>query len=144
MRHVLGSAIGLALVLGGCAVGPNASFVDSTNPADNDVIATAVTGFLHSEMPAARSTVIVEPSASGDQALLGLVRADLRRQGFAVAEPGSGAPYAEPVRLLVTPLAGGLVVRLDYGSGQAGTFFGRDASGRLQPSTPFVRRVAAQ
>lgn len=134
----------VALTLVGCAVGPNVSYVTATNTADNQVIATSVAGFLRTELPAARSTLVVQPTATGDTALLALMCSDLRRQGFALAEPNSGASGGQSVRLLVTPFYNGFIVRIDYAGRQASTYFGRDGSGRLESSSPFVLRVAAQ
>lgn len=132
--------VGLALALGGCVIAPPASYVASSTPRDNQVIATAICGYLSDALPPGRTTVIIEPAVSGDPALLGLVGADLRARGFGVAGPKSGPINAVPLRLLLTPNFGGYVARVDYGSQEVGTFFGRDISGNLQASSPFVRR----
>ena len=140
MQRHLGAVLGLALVLAGCAtVSPTSSFVQSSAPTDNSMIASNVADFLRTELPPAKTTLVIEPSATGDQALLAQLGETLRRDGFAIAAPGSGA-VAQPLRLLVTPLYTGFVVRIDYGSSEAGTYFGRDTSGQLQASSPFVRR----
>jgi len=139
MRQPFDAAVGLALLLAGCAINPDASFVQSSASADNAVIATNVASFLQAELPPAHTTLLIEPAASGDQSLLELLREDLHRQGFAIAEPNSGA-VAQPVRLMVTPLNGGFAVRIDYGLSEAASYFGRDARGQLQANAPFVRR----
>ena len=140
MQRHLGAVLGLVLVLAGCAtVSPTTSFVLSSAPTDNAVIASNVADFLRTELPPAKTTLVIASAATGDQALLAQLGETLRRDGFAIAEPGSGA-VAQPLRLLVTPLYTGFVVRIDYGSSEAGTYFGRDTSGQLQASSPFVRR----
>jgi len=132
--------LGLALGLGGCAIWRPASYVATTTPNDDRVIATVVSNYLGRALPPGRTTVAIEPPRFSDPPLLDLLSGDLRAQGFGVTQSSTGAPNALPVRLLVTPNFGGYVVRVDYGSQQAGTFIGRDVSGNLQPSSPFVRR----
>ncbi|WP_284948037.1 hypothetical protein [Acidisoma cladoniae] len=140
----LALGIGLALGLAGCATPPNASYVASGTPTDNEVIATAVSSYLGATLPPGRTTLMIQPIASGSSPLLDQLSADLRAQGFAVAQPTSGAAGAVPVRLTVSQNFGGCVVSIDYGPREAGTFFGRDTLGILQPSSPFVVREAAQ
>jgi di/tricarboxylate transporter len=137
--------IGLALGLAGCATMPNAatSYVASGSPTDNQVIATAVSTYLGSTLPPGRTTLMIQPVASGSSHLLDQLSTDLRAQGFGVTGPASGAT-GDSVRLVVASAFGGYVVRLDYGEQEAGTFFGRDVTGQLQPSSPFVVREATQ
>lgn len=138
--------VGFALGLAGCATMPNAStsYVASGTPTDNQVIATAVSSYLGSNFPPGRTTLMIQPVASGSSPLLDQLSADLRALGFAVAQPNSGAAGAIPVRLTVSQNFGGCVVSIDYGTQEAGTFFGRDTLGILQPSSPFVVREATQ
>ena len=141
MQRQHGAAICLALALGGCATSRPASYVAAGTPRDNEVIATAICRYLGDALPPGRTTVVIEPAKSGNVALLGLLGADLRALGFGVAEPTSDAINAVPVRLLLTSSFGGYVARVDYGNQQVGAFFGRDPSGSLQASLPFVRRA---
>jgi hypothetical protein len=136
----------LALGLSGCATMPNAStsYVVSSSPTDSQVIATAVSSYLGSALPPGRTTLVIQPVTSGNSPLLNRLSANLRTQGFAIAQPNSGATGAVPVRLNVSQNFGGCVVSIDYGSLEAGTFFGRDTLGTLQPSSPFIVREAAQ
>jgi len=119
---------------------PPASYVAASTPRDNQIIATAISAYLTDALPPGRTTVIIDPAASGNPALLDLIAADLRVRGFAVAERSSRPANAVPVRLLLTANFGGYVARVDYGRQEVGTFFGRDTSGNLQASSPFVRR----
>ena len=137
--------IGLALGLGGCATMPNAatSYVASSSPTDDQVIASAISSYLGSTFPPGRTTLIIQPVASGSSSLLDQLSADLRAQGFGVTSPAAGA-IGDSVRLVVASAFGGYVVRLDYGGQEAGTFFGRDTLGILQAGSPFVVREAAQ
>lgn len=55
MQRHLGAVLGLALVLAGCAtVSPTTSFVQSSAPTDNAVIASNVADFLRTELPRRR------------------------------------------------------------------------------------------
>jgi hypothetical protein len=136
--------VGLAFGLAGCATTPDASYIASGMPTDNQVIALAVSSYLGSAYPPGRTTLVIQPVASRSAALLDLLAVDLRAQGFAIAQPNSGASDAQTVRLIVSQNFGGCVVRVDYSSQEAGTFFGRNVSGNLQPSSPFVVREATQ
>jgi hypothetical protein len=134
--------IGLALGLAGCATMPNASVVTTNSSSDDQVIASAISSYLGSTLPPGRTTLIIQPVASGSSPLLDQLSVDLRAQGFGVTGPTSGAT-GDSVRLIVATAFGGYVVRLDYGSQEAGTFFSRDVTGHLQPSSPFIVREAA-
>jgi hypothetical protein len=136
--------VGLALGLAGCATVPDASYIASSTPTDNQVIASAVSSYLGTAYPPGRTTLVIQPVASGSAPLLAQLAVDLRAQGFAISQPNSGASDAQTVRLIVSQNFGGCVVRVDYGSQEAGTFFGRNVSGNLQPSSPFVVREVTQ
>jgi hypothetical protein len=136
--------VGLALGLAGCATMPStASVVTANSSSDDQVIATAISSYLGSTLPPGRTTLIIQPVAAGSSPLLDQLSVDLRAKGFGVTAPNSGAP-GDSVRLVVATAFGGYVVRLDYGGQEAGTFFGRDSTGQLQPGSPFVVREAAQ
>ncbi len=135
---------GLALCLAGCAAMPKASYIASTTPADNRVIASAVSSYLATAYPPGRTTLAIRPIASGSTPLLNELAADLRTQGFAITQTGFGARDTQTVRLIVSRNFGGCVVRLHYGTREASTFLGRDVSGYLQPTSPFVVRDVAQ
>jgi hypothetical protein len=136
--------IGLALGLAGCATMPNTSVVTATNsPSDDQVIATAVSSYLGTALPPGRTTLIIEPVQYGSSPLLDQLGADLRARGFGVTDPKAGAT-GDTVRVIVGSAFGGYVVSLDFNGQEAGTYFGRDVTGALQPSTPFVVREPAQ
>jgi hypothetical protein len=143
MKSPRGLLLGIALGLAGCTTMPSASVVTTSSPADDQVIAAAVSSYLGSTLPPGRTTLIIQPVASGSSPLLDQLSADLRAQGFGVTDPASGAT-GDSVRLVVSSAFGGYVARLDYGDQQAGTFFGRDVTGQLQPGSPFVVREATQ
>ena len=129
--------------LSACAVGPNTSYVAPLRqPADAQVLADGMAEFVAMRLPAASSTVILDPTPS-DQAGTALTpafAAALRRRGFAVAEHGdSPLQSAHHVRYLVTPLDNGDLVRLTLdGNTQGARFFVHNASGELQAGGPFT------
>lgn len=128
--------------LAACAVGPNTSYVDSLSaPADATVIAAGIGTFLRTQMPAASSTIALDPTPM-DQASNALTPAladNLRQQGFAVAD-GVAPAGAHTLRYWVTPMDGsGELVRLMIdGRKEASRFFARSTAGGLQSGGPFT------
>ena len=128
--------------LAACMVGPNTSYVDTlAAPADATVIAAGISTFLRTQMPAASSTIVLDPTPM-DQASNALTPAladNLRQQGFAVAD-GVAPAGAHTLRYWVTPMDGsGELVRLMIdGRKEASRFFIRSTAGDLQSGGPFT------
>jgi hypothetical protein len=133
----------LAALLAGCALEPGSSYVAQLQqPADAEILADGIAGFVAIRLPAASSTVELDPTPS-DQAgnsLTPALTAALRHRGFAVAEdrqPGSVGVHH--LRYLVTSLDNGNLVRLTLDDGAEGSrFFVRNTTGELQPGGPFM------
>ena len=138
----------VAALLAGCAFGPNSSYVAQLQqPADAQVLADGVAQFVAMRLPAASSTVTLDPTPS-DQAgnsLTPALTSALRRRGFAVAKDGQSAPAsAHHLRYLVTPLDKGDLIRLTLdGATEGSRFFVRNSAGRLQAGGPFTLTQAA-
>ncbi len=133
----------LALIgLAGCASGPDTSLVEpSLAPSDARLIATGISTFLRGQLPAASTTIILDPPAVDQtgNALTPVLTDTLRQQAFAVAT-AIAPPGAHRLRYWVTPLDGsGELVRLRIdGRTQAAQFFARDTAGALQAGGPFT------
>lgn len=116
-------------------------------PADAQVLAAGMVAFVATQLPAASSTVVLDPT-SADQAANALTPAfvaALRDRGFAVADNRQAdTPGAHHIRYLVTPLDKGDLVRVSIDNGaEASRFFVRNSAGDLQAGGPFtVRQVA--
>jgi len=133
----------LAALLTGCSFGPNSSYVAQLQqPTDAQVLAKGIAAFVAMRLPAASSTVALDPTPS-DQARNSLTPAlasALRRRGFAVAENGQPvAASTHHLRYLVTPLDNGDLVRLTLdGATEGSRFFVRNSAGGLQSGGPFT------
>jgi hypothetical protein len=139
---ILASVLAFSLV--GCAAG-TASFVPATlSSSDNQVMADAITDYLGSALPPARTTLAVEPAISGNQAFLAQISTDLRARGFGIADAKTADARFPRLRLLVSPIWSGYVVRIDYAGQEASTYFARDTSGALQANIAFVHREITQ
>ena len=125
-----------------CAVGPDTSYVSSLSaPTDATVIAAGIGAFMRTQLPAAATTLVLDPTPSdqASNALTPVLADNLRQQGFAVSE--SDAPAgAHSLRYWVTPLdASGELVRLMIdGRKEASRFFVRNTAGNLQAGGPFT------
>ena len=130
-------------MLAGCALEPGSSYVAQLQqPADAEILADGIAGFVAMRLPAASSTVALDQTRS-DQARNSLTPAladALRRRGFAVAEGGQVVPAGvHHLRYLVTSLDNGNLVRLTLDDGAEGSrFFVRNTAGELQPVGPFM------
>ena len=131
-----------ACSLAACAVGPNTSYVSAlAAPTDATVIAAGIGSFMRTQLPAASTTLVLDPTPT-DQASNALTPAltnALRQQGFAVAE-GAVPAGAHTLRYWVTPLdvSGELVRLMIDGRQQAARFFVRNTAGDLQSGGPFT------
>ncbi len=128
--------------LAACTIGPDTSYVAPlATPADAKIIATGIGMFLRTQLPAASTTIILDPTPT-DQASNELTPAlmdGLRRQGFAVAQ-GAAPAGAHALRYWVTPLdsSGELVRLMIDGRKEASQFLARNTAGRLQTGGPFT------
>jgi len=128
--------------LAACAAGSDTSYVGSLSaPTDATVIAAGVGAFMRTQLPAASSTIVLDPTPSDQagNALTPVLANSLRRQGFAVAQDTAPAG-AHTLRYWVTPLdASGELVRLMIdGRKEASQFFVRSTAGTLQSGGPFT------
>jgi hypothetical protein len=128
--------------LAGCAIGPNTSYVSSVlAPTDATVIAAGIGSFMRIQLPAASTTLVLDPTPSDQvgNAVTPALANNLRQQGFAVVE-GAGPPGAHTLRYWVTALDGsGELVRLRIDTWkEASRFFVRDTAGHLQSGGPFT------
>lgn len=146
----LGVSLFLAGSLAACALGPGNSYVSQVDTrADAKVLAGDMTDFVAGQLPAASSTVVLDPTPS-DQAgndLTPAFVAALRERGFAVADARQGgASGAHHIRYLVTRLDNGDLVRvtIDGGTAEASRFFVRNSAGDLQTGGPFTVRQMAE
>lgn len=133
----------LVALLAGCSFGPSSSYVAQLQqPADAKVLADSMAAFVATRLPAASSTLALDPTPS-DQAgnsLIPALASALRRRGFAVAERGQPVTAgAHHLRYLVTPLDNGDLVRLTLDDATEGSrFFVRNSAGGLQSGGPFT------
>ena len=146
----LGVSLFVACSLGACALGPGNSYVGPVDTqADAQVLAGDMADFVAGQLPAASSTVVLDPTPSGQVGndLTPAFVVALRDRGFAVADARQGgAPGTHHIRYLVTRLDTGDLVRvtIDGGAAEASRFFVRNSAGDLQAGGPFtVRQMAA-
>ena len=131
-----------AFALSACAVGPETSYVAPLPaPGDAAVIAAAVASFMRTQLPAASSTIILDPTPSDQtsNALTSVLADSIRRQGFAVALASAPAG-SHSLQYWVTPLddSGELVRLMIDGRKRASQFFVRNTAGSLQAGGPFT------
>lgn len=131
-----------ACTLSACAVDADTSYVTSmSSPTDAKVIAAGISSFMRAQLPAASTTIVLDPTLSeqASNALTPVLADSLRQQGFAVAV--SAAPAgSHTLRYWVTPMdASGELVRLMIdGRKEASQFFVRNTAGNLQTGGPFT------
>jgi type IV secretion system protein TrbH len=133
----------VAALMTGCAVGPDSSYVTPLQqPADAETLANDMAAFVAMRLPAASSTVALDPTPSGQagNAVTPALVAALRHLGFGVAEEARTAPAgAHRLRYLVTALDNGDLVRLTLDDSAEGSrFFVRNTAGGLQSGGPFM------
>lgn len=122
---------------------PSASYVaPEVNSFEAEDVARDMAGFLAEQMPAAKTTIALEPS----KALLHeILSAELKQRGFGVID-GDAKPdeQAVAVRYFVTILDGGVLVRMMYRKHLAGRYYARLDGGKLSFSNRFSVREEAQ
>ena len=135
-------ALAAVCALSACAVDADTSYVTSLSaPTDATVIAIGISRFMRTQLPAASTTIVLDPTPTEQtgNALTPVLADSLRRQGFAVAE-GASPAGSHTLRYWVTPLDGsGELVRLMIdGRKEASKFFVRNTAGNLQTGGPFT------
>lgn len=109
---------------------------------DVDEITRDMSQFLMNQLPAAKTTLELEPLKNPLHAKL---LDQLARKGFGIVE---SKPQTEPqeiqLRYLVTHLDRGLLVRLRYQNKEASRFYDRTVDGRLSLNTSYTIREAAK
>ena len=133
----------LVVLLAGCAFGPRSSYVTQLQqPGDAETLANSVADFVADRLPAASSTVALDPTPSDQSgnALTPALAGAIRRRGFAVAENGQSVKgNAHHLRYLITPLDNGDLVRLTLDDATEGArFFQRNTAGELHARGPFT------
>lgn len=134
--------------LAACALDPGGSYVSRIGtPADAQVLAASMARFVAAKLPAASSTIMLEPTPSGQASnpLTPAFTAALRDRGFAIANRDqAGTAGVHRVRYLVTPLGHGDLVRVSIdGETRASRFFVRNSAGGLQAGGPLTVLDAA-
>lgn len=138
--------------LSSCAeVGPRTSYVEPLSHAgDAQVLAGSISTFLATQIPAAASTIALDPTPTDQDsnALTPVLAASLRQQGFAItteanATPGTPAQTGHTLRYWITPMdsSGELVRLLLDGNKEASRFFVRNTAGTLQSGGPYTVMV---
>ena len=139
--------------LSACAeVGPRTSYVEPLPHAgDAQVLAGSISTFLAAQIPAAASTLALDPTPTdqASNALTPVLAANLRQQGFAITTDASAAPGApatpavHSLRYWITPMdSSGELVRLMLdGNKEASRFFVRNTAGTLQSGGPYTVMV---
>jgi hypothetical protein len=102
---------------------------------------------LRQQLPPATTTLVLQPPppSQADNALTPALRGALSHAGFGVFEPSKDTPPlagAHPIRYQVTPLEGGVLVRLHYDRTEAARWFARNRRGQLQAAGPFTVSAA--
>ncbi|MGI4955788.1 MAG: hypothetical protein ACRYG6_09580 [Janthinobacterium lividum] len=139
--------------LSACAeVGPRTSYVEPLPHAgDAQVLAGSISTFLAAQIPAAASTIALDPTPTDQDsnALTPVLAASLRQQGFGIAAEANGTPgapaaqAAHTLRYWITPMdsSGELVRLLLDGNKEASRFFVRNTAGTLQGGGPYTVMV---
>ena len=147
-----------ALALSGCVNAPVAqtgSYVGPLQTADTELLAHAMTRYLHDRLPPAASTLILvaPPSMATPQAGPGVptsmrvptpvdpltrtLTQYLKTAGFALSTPEQKLPGAYRIQYVVEPFNGGILLNMKIDGYSASQFFVRDTLGVLLPSSPF-------
>jgi len=134
--------LAVACAVSACAVGPDTSYVASLSaPTDATVIASAISSFMRTQLPAASTTLVLDPTPTeqASNTLTPVLADSLRQQGFAVAQEAAPAG-SHTLRYWVTPLdtSGELVRLMIDGRKEASRFFVRNTVGNLQAGGPFT------
>lgn len=143
-------AMCIAMSLTGCAqlealrnrnASAPVSYVAELNEADSEKIGKDMTKFLAEQLPAAKTTVYVEPSNTIVRAVL---VDEMAEKGFGILEMKPDQGPAVVLQYFVTTLSNGILVRMRYGDAVASRFYGRQTDGSLYAAGKIAVREAAK
>ena len=142
MRRAIALLVGV-LGLAGCATqGPNLSYVGSPLAVSSAApIASEIATYAAGQLPAAQSTILLEPPPPGQAAndLTPAVTAALRAKGFGIAEPGTSAANAHSLRYIVTPVGQDVLLRIIVDNRiAAARLYQPDGKGSLVAASPLT------
>lgn len=152
MKKLLASLL-LASTLAGCITArPSMSYVAPEITAnDARVLAADAAIQLSRPLPPAKTTILLDPPPSSQNDVMTPAMIEqLRATGYGVvnanASPDKNAPPVEgvSVRYLVSPLASGVLMRLQYQGVEAARFYPRGTDGALVEAAPFTVRESGQ
>ncbi|OHV78536.1 hypothetical protein [Rhizobium sp. LCM 4573] len=141
------AAVMMAVLLSACTtMRSTVSYVSpELTPLDAQLLAADSASHLSGALPAAKTTLVLDPPAGGDR-LTPAMMTKLRDAGFGVVEAKNGDQQVQGValRYLASPLENGVVLRLQYEGVEASRFYPRTASGALASASPFTVREPKQ
>ena len=109
---------------------------------DSTELSKDVSQFLMNQLPAAKTTLELEPLKSPFHEKL---RDQLSRKSFGIIEKNFREPWqGVQVRYLITRYEGGLLVRVQYLGKTATRFYDRTQDGRLATSASYTLREATK
>ena len=140
------------VLLSACATSrPSMSYVaPEVTAADAQVLAAVSVAYLADPLPPARTTLVLDPPLSGKHdALTAAMLNSLRARGYGVSlvdpKTGTAAGQGTPLRYLASPLASGVVLRLQFQGVEATRFYPRTTNGKLlSDGAPFTVRGGKQ
>ena len=148
-RTVLAMCIAMSLT--GCAQlealknrnapASTASFVAELNDTDSERIGKDMTMFLAEQLPAAKTTVYVEPSNTVVRAVL---VDEMAAKGFGILETKPDQGPAVVLQYFITHLSNGILVRVRYGDAVASRYYGRQTDGNLYAAGKIAVREATK
>lgn len=134
-----------AFLASGCTLLPhlnqsNTSYVAAEiNNGEIEEVGIDMAKFLASQLPAAKTTLSLEPSKTlFQQVLMG----ELAELGFGITTTQNPEQQAVPLSYFVTTLDGGILVRMKYGDRVAGRYYSRTTEGLSFASAFSVMEVA--
>lgn len=108
---------------------------------DSETIGDDMARFLASQLPAAKTTLYIEPTNTlVRQVLVG----ELTDMGFGIVETKGGEGAAIALQYFVTPLDNGVLVRMRYNDTISSRYYIRQTDGGLFPSNKVAVREAAK
>ena len=119
---------------------------------DAQTLASDAVNFLAAALPPAKTTLLLNPPATGQSAtpdvLTSALTDRLRRRGYGIAvvvdeRPTSQTTQATPLRYLASPLDNGIVLCLQFKGQEATKLYPRTTNGTLLANGPFLLRVSA-
>lgn len=121
---------------------PSASYVaKEISEPDSEVIGKDMAKFLASQLPAAKTTIYIEPS---DSVVHSVLVDDLVEMGFGILEIRPTQGPAVALQYSVTPLGNGVLVRMRYSDRVSSRYYGRLADGSLSTSGKISVREAVK